>query len=50
MLSPGLPRAVGADELDKLLERVLVVVVADGGVREVGTGLLDDGGGGEVES
>lgn len=50
MLSTGLGRAVGADELDKLLERILVMVVADGGVGEVRAGLLDDGGRREMKS
>ncbi len=42
---PRLPRAVSTDELDELFEWVLMVVIADGGVGEVWTGLLDDGGG-----
>lgn len=42
--------AVSAHKLHKLLQRVLVVVIAYGGVCEVRTGLLDDGGGGEVQS
>lgn len=44
-LCPRLARAVGTDELHELFERVLMVVVADGGVGEIWTGLLDDGGG-----
>ena len=49
-LCAGLSTTVGAHELHKLLERVLVMVVPDGRVGgEVGAGLLDDGGGGEVE-
>lgn len=48
-LCAGLPRAVGAHELHKLLKRILVVMVAYGGVGEVRAGLLDDRGGGEVQ-
>lgn len=48
-LRTGLSCAVGAHKLHKVLERVLVVV-AYGGVAEVRAGLLDDGGGGEVQS
>lgn len=48
-LGTGLSGAVGAHKLHKLLKGVLVVVVADGGVGEVGAGLLDDGRGGEVQ-
>lgn len=50
-LSGGLARAVRAHELHELLQRVLpvVVVVADGRVREVRARLLDDGCGGEVQ-
>lgn len=48
-LCTGLSGAVGTHKLHKLLEGVLVVVVAYGGVGEVGAGLLDDGGGGEVQ-
>lgn len=43
-LCPWLPRAVSTDELDELFEWVLMVVIADCGVGEVWTGLLDDGG------
>lgn len=48
-LCAGLTGAVGAHELHKLLERVLMMVVAYGGVGEVGAGLLDDRRGGEVQ-
>lgn len=49
MLCAGLACAVGADKLHKLLKRVLVVMVAYGGVGEVRAGLLDDRGGREVQ-
>lgn len=48
-LCTGLTGAVGAHKLHKLLERVLMMVVAYGGVGEVGAGLLDDRRGGEVQ-
>lgn len=50
-LSGGLARAIRAHKLHKLLQRVLpmVVVVADGRVREVWARLLDDGCRGEVQ-
>ena len=50
-LSGSLARAVRAHKLHKLLQRVLpvVVVVADGRVREIRARLLDDGRGGEVQ-
>lgn len=47
-LGAGLSCAVGAHKLHKLLKRVLVMV-AYGGMGEVRTGLLDDGGGREVQ-
>lgn len=48
-LRAGLSCAVGAHKLHKLLKRVLVVMVAYGGVGEVRAGLLDDRGGGEMQ-
>lgn len=48
-LCAGLAGAVGAHKLHKLLERVLMMVVAYGGVGEVGAGLLDDRRRGEVQ-
>lgn len=48
-LCTGLSCAVSAHKLHKLLKRVLVVMVAYGGVGEVRAGLLDDRGGGEVQ-
>lgn len=41
---------VGADQLDELLEGFLLVVPDGRVVGEVGGGLLQDGGGGEVEA
>lgn len=49
MLCAGLSCAISAHKLHKLLKRVLVVMVAYGGVGEVRAGLLDDRGGGEVQ-
>lgn len=48
-LCTGLSGAVGTHKLHKLLKGVLMVVVAYGGVGEVGAGLLDDRRGGEVQ-
>lgn len=49
-LCAGLSCAIGAHKLHKLFKRVLVVVIAYGGVGEVWAGLLDDRGRGEVQS
>lgn len=50
MLCARLSWAIGAHKLHKLLERVLVVMVAYGGVGEIRAGLLDDRRGGEMQS